>query len=148
MPLCLHSGTTSYSLVSICQQNSHIKINWYKYTFNSITGNTSHSTKQVMTDGRILFGTIYQSAHISEKESKHLMQQVTSGPLQMKISIPTQSWWEYKYQFYFPCSSQNSAWWEILRKVILKTTFTIKECHEWLCRNVIDKRWKEDTYVK
>jgi len=55
----------------------------------------------MMTDGRILFGTIYRSAHISEKGAKHLMQQVTSGPLQMKMNIPTQSRWEYKYQFTF-----------------------------------------------
>jgi hypothetical protein len=46
----------------------------------------------MMTDGRILFGTIYQSAHISEKEAKHPMQQVTSGQLQMKINIPTEFW--------------------------------------------------------
>lgn len=121
------------------------KINWYKYTFNSITGNTSHSTKQVMTDGRIPFGTIYQSAHIFEKGAKRLMQQVTSGPLQMKINIPTKSWWEYKYQFYLPCLSQNSACWKTWRKIILKATFAIKECHEWLCRNVTDKRWQKNT---
>jgi hypothetical protein len=46
----------------------------------------------MMTDGRILFDTIYQSAHISEKGAKRLMQQVTSGPSQMKTNIPTQTW--------------------------------------------------------
>jgi hypothetical protein len=67
-------------------------MNGYKYIPNLITGNTFHSTKQMMTGGRILCGTIYQLTHISEKVAKHLMEQVIFGQLQTKMNISTQTW--------------------------------------------------------